>query len=67
MVPNELNRCALGDRSELIYAPAGSLTLYLQKENPANDKEANWLPAPDGPFALVLCIYWTEQAVLDGS
>ena len=25
----------------------GSLTLYIQKDNPGGDKEANWLPAPD--------------------
>jgi len=26
----------------------------------------NWLPAPDGPFALALRIYWPGQDVLDG-
>jgi len=29
-------------------------------------QESNWLPAPDGPFAVALRIYWPEQAVLDG-
>jgi hypothetical protein len=28
--------------------------------------ESNWLPAPDGPFALALRIYWPEQDILDG-
>jgi hypothetical protein len=41
LVPNELNRCSLGDRSDLNYAPDGSLTLYLQKDNPGVDKDAN--------------------------
>src|SRR5262245_7927935 len=27
----------------------GSLTLYLQKDLPGTDKDANWLPAPDDP------------------
>ena len=27
----------------------GSLTLYIQKDKPGNDKEANWLPAPNDP------------------
>lgn len=65
LVPNELNRYALGDRSELNYAPDGSLTIYLQKENPGKDKEANWLPAPDGPFRLALRLYAPEEDVIN--
>ena len=32
----------------------GSLTLYIQKNSPGKDKEANWLPAPNGPIYLVM-------------
>jgi hypothetical protein len=35
----------------------GSLTIYLQKDSPGKDKEANWLPAPDGTMYLVLRLY----------
>ena len=45
----------------------GSVTIYLQHESPGPEKESNWLPAPDGPFALALRIYWPGQDVLDGS
>jgi hypothetical protein len=38
----------------------GSLTLYIQKDNPGGDKEANWLPAPNGPIYLVLRLYWPK-------
>lgn len=31
------------------------------------DEESNWLPAPDGPFALALRIYWPEQAAIEGT
>ena len=30
----------------------GSLTIYIQKDSPGAEKEANWLPAPDGPIYL---------------
>lgn len=46
--------------------PDGSMTIYLQHESPGPEMEANWLPAPDGPFALALRIYWPDQAILDG-
>ncbi len=38
----------------------GSLTLYLQKDNPGPDKESNWLPAPDGPMFLAMRLYWPK-------
>jgi hypothetical protein len=36
----------------------GSLTLYIQKDSPDKEKEANWLPAPNGPIYLVMRMYW---------
>ena len=36
----------------------GSLTLYIQKDSPGKAKEANWLPAPNGPIYLVMRLYW---------
>jgi len=38
----------------------GSLTLYVQKDSPGADKEANWLPAPNGPIYLVMRLYWPK-------
>ncbi|TYO66044.1 DUF1254 domain-containing protein [Bradyrhizobium hipponense] len=38
----------------------GSLTLYIQKESPGADKEANWLPAPDDKIYLVMRLYWPK-------
>ena len=31
----------------------GSLTIYVQHDSPGEDKEANWLPAPDDEFFFV--------------
>jgi hypothetical protein len=38
----------------------GSLTLYIQKDNPGADKEANWLPAPNDLTYLVMRLYWPK-------
>jgi hypothetical protein len=42
----------------------------VQAASPGKDKEANWLPAPKGKFALVLRLYDpsnTPPSILDGS
>jgi len=39
----------------------GSLTLHIQKDSPGKAKEANWLPAPDGPIYLVMRLYWPKD------
>jgi len=44
----------------------GSLVLYVQNESPGADRVSNWLPAPEGPFYMVLRLYGPEQAALDG-
>lgn len=41
--------------------PDGSLTIFIQKETPGKAKEANWLPAPDGPIYLVMRLYWPKE------
>jgi len=38
----------------------GLLTLYIQNKSPGADKEANWLPAPNGPIYLVMRLYWPK-------
>jgi hypothetical protein len=38
----------------------GSMTLYIQKDNPGADKESNWLPAPNDLIYLVMRLYWPK-------
>ncbi len=45
----------------------GSLTLLIQSDAPEQRWESNWLPAPDGPFYLVLRLYGPEPEALDGT
>ena len=45
-LPASTRRCCRSSRRDA----DGGLTLYIQNESPGKDKEANWLPAPKGPF-----------------
>ncbi|TGD74872.1 DUF1254 domain-containing protein [Mangrovimicrobium sediminis] len=45
----------------------GGITLYVQHDSPGKDKEPNWLPAPAGPFSVVMRLYWPKPEALDGS
>jgi hypothetical protein len=44
----------------------GSLTIQIQAKSPGADKEANWLPAPNGPIYMVMRLYWPKQEALEG-
>jgi hypothetical protein len=45
----------------------GGITLYLQHESPGKDKEPNWLPAPEGPFSVIMRLYWPKPEALGGT
>ncbi|MHC5258084.1 DUF1254 domain-containing protein [Streptomyces sp. UC4497] len=69
LVANPIDRYSIGDRTPgLHYDAEGGLTLYVQKDRPADPAQAaNWLPAPDGPFSVIIRMYGPDPAVLDGS
>ena len=67
LVANSINRYSLSSRDEMNYGEDGSLTIYIQQESPGKDKEANWLPAPQGEIGyLALRLYDPKKQVLDG-
>ncbi len=45
----------------------GGLTLYIRNASPGSEKESNWLPAPKGPFQVVLRLYWPKTEAVDGT
>ena len=44
----------------------GGLTLLIQNESPGKDKESNWLPAPKGPFSMIMRLYWPKDEAVEG-
>jgi len=44
----------------------GGLTLIIQNESPGKEKDANWLPAPKGPFFMAMRLYWPKEEALNG-
>ncbi len=69
MVANPINRYLINSSMlpNMKKDADGGLTIYIQKDSPGKDKEANWLPAPNGPFWFSMRLYWPKQAAVDGS
>ncbi|HTO79466.1 MAG TPA: DUF1214 domain-containing protein, partial [Methylocystis sp.] len=69
-VANPINRYAISSWMPLKKSADGSLDLYVQRDSPGKDKEANWLPSGDKAFNLTLRMYWPKEkppSILDGS
>jgi hypothetical protein len=64
LVKNPIDRYLINSpmMSAMTKDADGSLTLYIQKDSPGADKEANWLPAPDDTIYLVMRLYWPKPA-----
>ena len=69
LVENPINRYLINSTTRgLVLGDNGSLTIVIQHDRPDSpDEQANWLPAPAGPFYLALRIYVPEPAALDGT
>jgi hypothetical protein len=68
LVANHLRRYLLNSPMEEIFKVGtdGSVTFYIQKDSPGTDQESNWLPAPDGPFYLIMRIYIPKPDTFNG-
>ncbi|MEZ5148097.1 MAG: DUF1254 domain-containing protein [Bacteroidales bacterium] len=68
LVENPLNRYLLNSpmMDDFVFDEDGGLTLYFQNESPGKEKEPNWLPAPKGPFSVVMRLYLPKPETLSG-
>jgi hypothetical protein len=66
--PNAIKRFSLGTKNKTMkYNADGSLTLYVQADEPEGKRD-NWLPAPkDADFSLFVRAYWPKPEVVDGA
>jgi hypothetical protein len=69
LVANPIDRYLLNSTmlSDFVRDLDGGITLYLQHDSPGKAKEANWLPAPEGPFSATMRLYWPKPDALDGT
>jgi hypothetical protein len=68
LVDNPIKRYSIGSNtSSLQKGKDGSVTIYIQKESPGDDKAGNWLPAPNAPFYAVLRVYGPGKAEQTGA
>jgi hypothetical protein len=67
-VDNPLDRYLLNSTmvDDFVRDEDGGITLYVQNESPDKEKEPNWLPAPEGPFSVIMRLYWPKEEALDG-
>lgn len=67
LVDNPIDRYKVGsDTPGLVTGADGSVAIRISHEKPT-EADVNWLPAPAGPFYLLLRIYQPKPAVFDGS
>ena len=65
MVDNPIDRYLVNSTTAgLVYGEDGSLTIYIQHEQPEGEKAANWLPAPAAPFYMAMRIYGPKERVM---
>lgn len=69
LVANPINRYLINSPMlpNLIKDADGGITIYVQNQSPGADKEANRLPAPEGPFQMIMRLYWPKEEALTGT
>ncbi|MEA3469576.1 MAG: DUF1214 domain-containing protein [Thermodesulfobacteriota bacterium] len=67
LVKNEIERYKVGTDTEGLHIlENGSFELPIQHSRPEGEFAANWLPAPQGNFYVILRMYQPNDAILSG-
>ncbi len=67
-VANKSRKYVVGSTHGVQRGQDGSIDVFVQKTAPGKaDEMSNWLPAPNGPFTLLMRLYWPEESIQDGS
>jgi hypothetical protein len=69
LIDNPINRYLINSPMlpNMVKNADGGVTIYISKDSPGKDKEANWLPAPNGPIYTVMRLYWPKDAIKAGT
>lgn len=63
---NRLNRFQVNTATPLQADRDGTVDVLIQHNTPGSSVESNWLPAPKGPFSLVMRTYLPQAVIHDG-
>lgn len=68
LVDNPINRYLVNSPmlSGLKKDKDGGVTIYIQHDSPGKSRQANWLPAPGGPFMMAMRYYLPKPELLSG-
>ncbi len=69
LVENPINRYLINSPMlpDLVTDADGGITVTISHTNPGPAREANWLPAPAGPFTVIMRLYWPKPEALNGT
>lgn len=68
LVENPIHRYKVGsDTVGLVTRADGSFTIPVQHDAPQGPDKANWLPAPEGDFYLILRMFQPSEEILSGA
>lgn len=68
LVPNEAEKYVVASYTPgLVTAADGSVTIYIQADQPEDQHVPNWLPVPKGQFSMLFRVYGPEGSALAGT